>query len=177
MRAPAVAASRAEAEHARRVVQGLLGFARPGEEPAEIVNLGDAALASAARLAPAADVREIRIAVDAAPGVTTMASPSAVRQVLDNLVRNAVDASLPDGVVEILVRAGPVVAVRDRGVGIPAKVRARLYEPFVTGRAEGTGLGLAVCQRIARAHGGDLRHEDREDGGTVATWTVGGPLA
>lgn len=177
MRAPAVAASRAEAEHARRVVQGLLGFARPGEEPAEIVNLGEAAMASAARLAPAADVREIRIAVDAAPGVTTMASPSAVRQVLDNLVRNAVDASLPDGVVEVLVRAGPVVAVRDRGVGIPAKVRARLYEPFVTGRAEGTGLGLAVCQRIARAHGGDLRHEDREDGGTVATWTVGGPLA
>ncbi|MSQ03861.1 MAG: HAMP domain-containing histidine kinase [Myxococcales bacterium] len=173
MRGPQVAASRAEAEHARRVVQGLLGFARPGEEPAETVDLAAAAVAVAGRLLPTADLRDIRIRVDAAPGVSTMASPSAVRQVFDNLVRNAVDASPAGGEVEILVRAGPLVEVRDRGAGIPAAVKAKLYQPFVTGRPEGTGLGLAVCHRIAQAHGGDLHHRDRDGGGTVAFWTLG----
>lgn len=172
MRDPAVAASRAEAEHARRVVQGLLGFARPGEEPAETVDLAAAAAAAANRLLPTADLQDIHIVVEAHPGARTIASPSAVRQVFDNLIRNAIDASAPGGVVEVVVRPGPVVEVRDRGPGIPAKVRARLYEPFVTGRPDGTGLGLAVCQRIARAHGGDLAHRDREDGGTVAIWRV-----
>lgn len=174
MRGADVAASRAEAEHARRVVQGLLGFARPGEEPAEPVDLAVAAQATAARLLPTADMRDIRISVDAEAGVSTVASPSAVRQVFDNLVRNAIDASPDGGDVEIVVRAGPLVEVRDRGAGIPVAVKAKLYQPFVTGRPDGTGLGLAVCQRIARAHGGDLHHRDREDGGTVASWTVGG---
>jgi signal transduction histidine kinase len=174
MKAPEVAASRAEAEHARRVVRGLLGFARPGEEPPGTVDLGEAAAAAAARLLPAADLRDVAITVEAAAGVTTVASPSAVRQVFDNLVRNAIDASGEGGVVEIVVRAGPIVEVRDRGAGIPQAVKARLYEPFVTGRPDGTGLGLAVCQRIARAHGGGLEHRDRADGGTVAVWTVGG---
>jgi signal transduction histidine kinase len=171
---PSVAASRAEAEHARRVVTGLLGFARPGEEPAETVDLALAAQACAARMLPVADVREIEIQVNADPCVTTVASPSAVRQVLDNLVRNAIDASKAGSRVEIAVRAGPIVEVLDRGEGVPANVRDRLYEPFVTGRPEGTGLGLAVCQRIARAHGGAITHLDREQGGTTAVWTVGG---
>ncbi len=174
MRAPEVASSRAEAEHARRVVQGLLGFARPGEEPAELVDLARAARATADRLLPAADLRDVEIVVEAEAGVTTFASPSAVRQVLDNLVRNAIDASPESGRIDIVVRRGPLVEVRDRGPGIPASIRPRLYEPFVTGRPEGTGLGLAVCQRIARAHGGALRHDPREDGGTTAVWTVGG---
>jgi len=71
-----------------------------------------------------------------------------------------------------MVRPGPVVEVRDRGTGIPEGVRSRLYEPFVTGRSDGTGLGLAVCQRIARAHGGHIEHRERAEGGTVAVWTV-----
>ena len=188
MRAPEVAASRAEAEHARRVVQGLLAFARPGEEPAELVDLGAAASATAARLLPTADLRDVCITVEAEPGIDIVASPSAVRQVLDNLVRNAIDASPEGGMIEIVVtpgaegprqelRSGPLVEVRDRGAGIAQSIRARLYEPFVTGRPEGTGLGLAVCQRIVRAQGGELRHDDRENGGTVAIWTVGGAHA
>lgn len=173
MRAPEVSASRAEAEHARRVVQGLLGFARPGEEAAEPVDLAAAAASAAARLLPTADMRDIHITVDAVSGAATVASPSAIRQVFDNLVRNAIDASPPGATVEIIVRAGPVVEVRDRGEGIQEVVKQRLYEPFVTGRPEGTGLGLAVCQRIARAHGGDLVHRDRGGGGTVAIWEIG----
>jgi signal transduction histidine kinase len=182
MRAPALAASRAEADHARRVVQGLLGFARPGEEPAERVDLGAAASAAADRVTPFAELRDVTVRYLGGDDVHTLASPSAARQVFDNLLRNAVDASAPGSTVEIEVRGGsaadgPVVEVRDQGPGIPAAVRTRLYQPFVTGRPDGTGLGLAVSKRIARAHGGDLVHHDREGGGTVAVWTLGGTHA
>jgi signal transduction histidine kinase len=173
LRAPELAPIRAEAEHARRIVTGLLGFARPGEEPEEDVDLRHAATQAAARIATTADLRDVAVrAVEGSP-VAFVASPSAVRQVLDNLLRNAVEASSPGSAVEIDVREGPVVEVRDRGPGIPHTVRARLYQPFVTGKPNGTGLGLAVCQRIVRAQGGSLTHRDREGGGTVAVWEVG----
>ena len=183
MQAPELAASRAEAEHARRVVRGLLGFARPGEEPVSEVDVHALAVASGDRYTPLAEQRDVTIrvdlSVDASPagtgaGLHIRAAASAVRQVLDNLVHNAVLASEPGATVDIVVRAHPTacVEVRDRGPGLPAAVKARLYEPFVTGRADGTGLGLAVCQRIVRANGGVLEHLPRDGGGLIARWTL-----
>lgn len=173
MRRPELARCRAEADHARRVVQGLLGFARPGEEPAERIDLATATAAALDRITPTADHADVTVRLAAGPAGFTTASPSAVRQVLDNLLRNAVEASAAGGVVEVEVRPG-IIEIRDRGPGVPAAIRARLYEPFVTGRAEGTGLGLAVCQRIVRASGGTLTHVDRDGGGTIARWTLEG---
>ena len=95
----------------------------------------------------------------------------------DNLVRNAIEAS-PVGaevVLELVPRVG--VQVHDRGPGLREAVRRRLYDPFVTGRPEGTGLGPADCQRIVRSLGGTLRHDDRPGGGTTATWVVKEPHA
>jgi signal transduction histidine kinase len=60
------------------------------------------------------------------------------------------------------------VAVADRGPGIPAELRERLFHPFATGRAGGVGLGLALAHRIVTLHGGRIRLDDREGGGTVA---------
>ncbi len=162
---------RAEAEHARRVVEGLLGFARPGEEAPAPVCLSAVAQRVADRFGPLADAAGVRLQVvgDAAP---VLASPSAARQILDNLVRNAVEASPVGTFVEVVVEEGRVL-VLDRGAGIPPAVRQRLYEPFVTGRSQGTGLGLAVAARIARAQGGELLHEERPGGGTIAVWRVG----
>ena len=183
MQAPELAASRAEAEHARRVVRGLLGFARPGEEPGSDVDVHGLAVASGDRYTPLAEQRDVTIRVDLSvdlspagtgAGLHIRAAASAVRQVLDNLVHNAVLASEPGASVDIVVRATPFacVEVRDRGPGLPAAVKARLYEPFVTGRADGTGLGLAVCQRIVRANGGVLEHLPRDGGGLIARWTL-----
>ena len=56
--------------------------------------------------------------------------------------------------------------VTDRGPGLPPSVRERLFEPFVTTKAEGTGLGLYTSQQLARELGGDLAVDDVEDGGT-----------
>ena len=168
---------RDEAEHARRVVVGLLGFARPGEEPATTVRLGELAERCAERLGPAADARDQTIRVTGEDREALIASPSAARQVLDNLVRNAIEASPVGAEVVLELVPGVGVQVHDRGPGLPEAVRRRLYEPFVTGRPEGTGLGLAVCQRIVRSLGGTLRHDDRPGGGTTATWVVKEPHA
>jgi signal transduction histidine kinase len=64
------------------------------------------------------------------------------------------------------------LAVDDRGAGVPAQVRERLFHPFATGRAGGVGLGLALAHRIVVLHGGRLRLDDREGGGTRALITL-----
>lgn len=165
-------AIRTEAEHARNVVQGLLGFARPARELPVSVDLAGAVSAAVDRVTMVADGRDITVAlVDATPA-TIHAAPTAVRQVLDNLLLNAVQAS-PEGASVDVHLGGDAVTIADRGAGIPAEVRTRLYQPFVTGRHEGTGLGLAICKRIVEAQGGKLTHEDRPGGGTVARWEFG----
>ncbi len=60
------------------------------------------------------------------------------------------------------------ILVEDRGPGLPPEVRDRLFQPFVTGRPDGVGLGLSLAHRIVVLHGGTLRLEDREAGGTRA---------
>ncbi len=96
-------------------------------------------------------------------------------QLLDNLVDNALRYSPPASPVEVLARQqdGQVVlAVRDRGPGVPAAWRDKVFEPFQRGPDPGTdgaragaGVGLAVCRAIARAHGGEMRVRRRAHGG------------
>lgn len=166
---------RAEVEHARRIVTGLLGFARPGEEEPREMSLVALCQDAASRAIPAADLLEVRVEIITEHDAQLMVAPGAARQVLDNLVRNAVQATPGGGLVQIVAGPGARIEIRDRGTGIPPGVRARLYEPFVTGRSDGTGLGLAVCQRIVRALGGLLEHHDRSGGGTVAIWYIETP--
>ena len=59
---------------------------------------------------------------------------------------------------------GTSVSIRDWGPGVDEEVEARLFEPFFTRKAEGTGLGLVLSRATARAHGGDLRFDRRPDG-------------
>ncbi len=60
----------------------------------------------------------------------------------------------------------------DSGPGLPASVRARLFQPFVTTKPDGMGVGLSVCRAIVDAHGGEMRVEDAPGGGTVFRFTV-----
>lgn len=162
---------REEAEHARRIVEGLLGFSRPLSEAPQEVVLGELVATIVARQVILAEQREVSVQLMQEQPVTLRIAPGVVRQVLDNLLRNAVEASPPGGAVEVEVR-GAVIEVRDRGPGIPAALRARLYQPFTTTKPGGTGLGLAVSARFVRALGGTLSHLDRPGGGTVARWEV-----
>jgi signal transduction histidine kinase len=95
--------------------------------------------------------------------------PDAVGRALDNLIDNALDHTPGGGAVEIRARAAGdpvalIVEVRDTGPGVPCEARARLFEPFVSGRPDGIGLGLALAREIALAHGGDLRYVPQTSG-------------
>ncbi|HSW05001.1 sensor histidine kinase, partial [Aquabacterium sp.] len=109
-------------------------------------------------------------------------------QLLDNLVDNALKYSPADAPVEILVRQQQdlaqdrlLIAVRDRGPGVPPAWRERIFDVFQRGeRADppldctrpGAGVGLAVCRAIARAHGGELRLRARGHGGCSFEFTL-----
>jgi signal transduction histidine kinase len=96
-----------------------------------------------------------------------------------NVLTNAVEAAGPGGVVEVRLKEGgagrAVVEVLDSGPGPVPEVAGRLFEPFVTGKREGVGLGLAVARQVAEGHGGDIDWR-REDGRTCFKITLP-PLA
>lgn len=92
-----------------------------------------------------------------------------IRQALLNVLRNAREAMGDGGRIDVGVKAegmSVVVAVDDRGGGIPEDIRARVFDPFFSTKGEGTGLGLAITRQIVEAHGGTLACEPREGGGT-----------
>ncbi len=101
-------------------------------------------------------------------GARAQADPARMRQVLSNLLVNAAQAGARNAWVRADVADGRArVVVRDDGPGVDPALRPRLFEPFATGRAEGTGLGLALSRRIVERQGGTLRHLDGTPRGAV----------
>jgi signal transduction histidine kinase len=110
----------------------------------------------------------VEIADQAAPASFELDSMR-VEQALVNLLRNALQVSPPGTPVQLKVAketGGLLFVVADRGAGVPADLRERIFEPFVSGRTQGTGLGLAVVSRVAELHGGRAEVADRPGGGS-----------
>jgi signal transduction histidine kinase len=104
--------------------------------------------------------------------------PVQLRQVFTNLVQNAVHAASPRGEVRVCGRRGEgsvSLEVSDTGPGVDPATRRRLFEPLVTTKPNGIGLGLALVRKIAERHGGSVEYADRPGGG--ALFTVHLPLA
>lgn len=96
-----------------------------------------------------------------------------IQQIMVNLVKNSIDAisesEISSGRIEIRVSSDSgqvLITVTDNGPGIPEKHQDRLFESFFTTKPKGVGLGLSICKTIAAAHGGNLRYEQRERGGS-----------
>ena len=102
---------------------------------------------------------------------TVRADADMFRQVLFNLLLNAIEAVPQNGHIEIsLTRTGPQTAqldLSDDGPGVAEPLRDTLFQPYVTGTASGTGLGLTIVRQIALAHGWTISFHPRTGGGTV----------
>jgi signal transduction histidine kinase len=110
----------------------------------------------------------ITLIVEGCSGEATF-DPARIAQAIDNLTLNSIQNTSAGGRVVLRAeRAGDqlVLSVADTGRGVPPAVRDQLFEPFVSGRPEGTGLGLAVVREIVQAHGGSVRAIHRDDGTT-----------
>lgn len=119
----------------------------------------------------------VQFKIDAAPedlNTVNAVDRSQIEQALINLLKNAVEAGGPPEEVTLRLRAhreGDEVQVLDRGSGIPPDQLAKVLLPFYSTKRTGTGLGLPLCREIIDAHGGNLRIEAREGGGTaVILW-------
>jgi signal transduction histidine kinase len=119
---------------------------------------------------------------DVAPGAIAEVDPTLVARALDNLLDNACRHG--GGVVACRLERSPtgafMIEVRDRGHGFPREVLPRVFEAFYRGhgaadRAGSLGLGLALVQRIARAHGGDAWADNLPDGGARVAFSLGAP--
>jgi signal transduction histidine kinase len=125
--------------------------------------------------------REVGLEVGGEATVPARCDPRKVKQVLINLVQNALDAAPPGSLVtlEAVTRPGGGAEARilDRGRGLDAGLAARIFEPGVTTKEAGSGLGLTIARALARQHGGELQLEARAGGGTVARLVLPADLA
>jgi two-component system sensor histidine kinase HydH len=161
-----------EKAQAQRVVDGawrlerlsasLLDLARTGELHREVIAPGELLRTVLAPLDPA----RMRIDDAHAPAAWSL-DPLRFQQVVTNLADNALLAAPGQPVdVRVATQGGRlVVEVRDRGPGVAAEDRERIFEPFVTTRAKGVGLGLAVARQVVALHGGTLSVSDAPGGG------------
>jgi two-component system sensor kinase FixL len=102
-----------------------------------------------------------------------------IHQVVINLIRNAIDALAGTAGERTIVlqtqRGGPgevEVTVADTGPGLAAQVKSRLFQPFVTTKAEGMGIGLSICRTIVDGHGGRIWASDHPGGGAAFHFTL-----
>jgi two-component system OmpR family sensor kinase len=169
--------ARAEREIARldTLIDELLSLSRleaelPGMER-ERVDLAQLASECVANAQLQAQAHGVTLELTGAPGLETVGTAALLARALDNLLANAIKFGA-GGTVEIAlarVDAHLELAVRDHGPGVPPQELPILFRPFFRGanaaRAEGHGLGLAIVERIVRAHGGTVAAENAQDGG------------
>jgi signal transduction histidine kinase len=150
---------RAESRRIETIVQQFLEVARPRAPRLERLDVG-AAVTAAGRAARAAfDAAEVALEVRAET-VAAQLDPVLLGEILDNLLRNAREASRPGQRVVLSARrsgAEAVVEIEDEGPGVPAELEERIFDLYFTTKPNGTGLGLSLVAQMAAAMGGGVR--------------------
>ena len=153
-----------EADRLNRMVGDLLDYSRPVQPAMEPLSLEpllkEAIVAARRQIGPAAELVQLDVQI-AKSAATLRADARLLRQALVNLLLNAFQSMPRGGLLEVRASSSWLeetpcteIAIRDSGTGIPPEALSRIFQPFFTTKATGTGLGLAVVRRIVEGHGG-----------------------
>jgi signal transduction histidine kinase len=160
-----------EAERLEKLVTDLLDFARAKEPQISTCNVSELFSNIQAMLQSKLDAAQASVRFSADPDPFYLKTdPAGLRQVLLNVLMNAIEATPANGVIQVSARRSEdaktaVIRIDDPGKGLGQKDPKELFEPFVTTKARGTGLGLAISRQVAESLGGTLNLENLPQGG------------
>jgi signal transduction histidine kinase/Fe-S-cluster-containing hydrogenase component 2 len=161
----------AEAERTRTIVRGILNFARQEKLDRVATDINALVRSAVDGLRLLDPEGTLRVVLDLQANLSPRdVDPAQLRQVLDNVLKNAAEVMPGGGTVTVQTRGGEgefVVTIRDTGPGIPVENLDRIFVPFYTTKpvGKGTGLGLPVCYGIVKMHGGSITAGNNPDGG------------
>jgi len=176
---PHLAAMREQVQRLSRLMTELLEYGRPISSEMKRRSVGVLAAEAVASCSELSRQAAVTVEIAGAPGTAdVLVDESRLLQVFENLVRNAIEHTPPDGRVRVEVRpearggrAGVRCDVRDDGPGFTPTDLPRLFEPFFSRRRGGTGLGLSIVQRNVEQHSGQVGAANHpEGGGVVSVW-------
>jgi signal transduction histidine kinase len=183
-----------EVRRMEQCIQVFLDFARPPTPERRDADLTEVLRRALALVEGRARRQKVTLNLTMPPSpLVVRVDPEQIHQVLVNLLLNALDALPHGGTVSVDVRLaegnesgndGPAgdgqpaktpwveVRIRDNGSGIGPRIRQRLFEPFVSSKETGLGLGLSICKRLIEDHGGVIRGDNQPDGGAEFAFTL-----
>jgi signal transduction histidine kinase len=148
-------------------VKGLLNYARPQKPRIQPVRLDRLVTGFLALHMSECENLGIRVTRSIESEAFVSADPDLLNQVVENIIRNAIEAQPEGGFVHVSVRRQAneiALVITNGGFRLAAHEAERILEPYYTTKAEGTGLGMAISQRIVQAHGGRLEVRTPETG-------------
>lgn len=167
-----------QANRAGDIIRRLRQFIEKGESERTAENLAKTVEEAAALAFVGAKEVSVKTTFELAPSLPPVwVDKIQIQQVIVNLVRNSIEAMSAVQRRELLVRTAPegdeaMVMVSDTGPGLPDEVAAQLFQPFVTTKQKGMGLGLSISKSIIEAHGGRMWAEPKPEGGVTFFFTL-----
>jgi len=155
-----------EVQNLKRIVSDFLDYARPNKPRKAACVVKDIVSEVQGLLPDLPPAVEIRFS-ESRPGQTLICDQQHLKQILLNLIKNAVEAMGGNGSIAIQVPGDNRIIISDSGPGIAQKIRPLIFEPFFTTRNEGTGLGLAIVKSLVEENGGEIRVVSSKNGGAA----------
>jgi signal transduction histidine kinase len=167
-----------EIKRLERIVEDFLQFVHPSAPRVQTFSAATLFDQLKGLFGPRLEAAGIRWQVEAPPEVAVRADPQQLKQVLINLIQNALENTASGGTITLRAAAcparlpsapaaGTVLEVADTGKGIPPSVAKRMFDPFFSTKETGTGIGLSIAAGIVEKHGGSIRYQTAAGKGTT----------
>ena len=168
-----------QALRAGEIIRRLRDFVARGESERRVEDVKKLVEEASALALVGAKDKGVRIRFAFAPRLDyVLADKVQIQQVLLNLIRNAIEAMENEPIRELIIATSPAqdrmaeIRVSDTGPGIAPEISAQLFQPFVTTKSHGMGVGLSISRTIIEAHGGSIIQRPNPGGGTVFSFTL-----